>query len=324
LLYRGLRDRISDVPGEWTVKVCPNAGCGLTWLDPLPAEEDLLKLYADYIITHVDEDGEPTTWLQKVKERARKTYVARKYGYRATGPAFTDTLVCGLFYLLPHRLAEFDNSVAYLRRKEGGRVLDVGCGNGWLLLNLRQLNWDGEGLDFDELALVRAQAKGLNVHLGTMEGQGYPSDSFDAVTMGHVIEHVHRPLDWFQESLRILRPGGKLTVSTPNVSSWGHAVFKDSWSLLDPPRHLHLFTTAAMAKLARRAGFSKFRVMTTPRITRDMLLRSRQIRATGRRGTQNKPDLPFRLVDELLEFAEWLALKASSRHGEELVLIGEK
>jgi hypothetical protein len=51
ILYTGLRDRLFGAPGEWNLQQCPNPTCGLIWLDPMPTEADLQKIYATYYIS---------------------------------------------------------------------------------------------------------------------------------------------------------------------------------------------------------------------------------------------------------------------------------
>src|SRR6185503_20402485 len=48
VLYDSLKDRLFGAPGYWNIRICPNAACGLLWLDPMPVEEDLVKAYHSY------------------------------------------------------------------------------------------------------------------------------------------------------------------------------------------------------------------------------------------------------------------------------------
>ena len=112
-----------------------------------------------------------------------------------------------------------------------------------------------EGVDFDPAAVRNAKGKGLQVHLGKLETQEYPDNHFDAITMSHVIEHVHNPLQLLHECYRILKPGGRLVVATPNCESWGHKIFKRNWRGLEPPRHLYLFSMMSLNKAVDIAGF---------------------------------------------------------------------
>jgi ubiquinone/menaquinone biosynthesis C-methylase UbiE len=139
--------------------------------------------------------------------------------------------------------------------------LDVGCGSGDWLLSMRELGWEVMGVDFDENAVKVGRQRGLTVNCGALEQQNFPNDSFDAVSLNHVIEHVPHPVEALRECARILKPGGKLVVSTPNNSSLGHRIFKEHWRGLETPRHLHLFSFQSMQLAIGLAGFQNISVI---------------------------------------------------------------
>jgi ubiquinone/menaquinone biosynthesis C-methylase UbiE len=153
-----------------------------------------------------------------------------------------------------------------------GRLLDVGCGAGEWLLSMREMGWQVEGVDFDENAVRVARKKGLEVHRGSVEQQSYPDQSFDAVTMHHVIEHVPDPAGTLTECARLLKPGGKLVLFTPNGSSLSHGLFKQNWRGLEPPRHLHIFTPDSMHTLLHKVGFQQITIV--PQIARSVIYES--------------------------------------------------
>lgn len=137
----------------------------------------------------------------------------------------------------------------------GGALLDVGCGKGDLLVRLLHQGWTVEGLEVDAEAAANARMNhGLKVHLGALEKHRFPDDVFDAVTMNHVIEHVHDPITLIRECLRVLKPGGRLVLATPNIQCLGYKKFGRYWSHLDPPRHLYLFTKKNLKECVSKAG----------------------------------------------------------------------
>jgi len=140
--------------------------------------------------------------------------------------------------------------------------LDVGCGAGERLEQMRGLGWTVSGLDFDEKAVGVAKARGLDVSCGTIPGIWFPPETFDVVTMNHVIEHVPDPIELLKECYRILKPGGKVVLTTPNSSSWGHKFFREHWRGLEPPRHLHIFGPSSIEQILKRAGFDAVIVRT--------------------------------------------------------------
>jgi len=92
---------------------------------------------------------------------------------------------------------------------------------------------------------------------------GCPENSFDAVTMHHVIEHVFDPIATMREIYRILKPGGMVVAVTPNAESQGLRIYGSNWRGLEPPRHIQIFSPQALESTARKAGFESVRVYST-------------------------------------------------------------
>ncbi len=321
-LYEGLGDRLFGVPGLWHLKKCPGPGCGLVWLDPMPLEEDIGKAYKTYY-THQGKPVPPDTWLRRIYPHIQTAYLARRYGYgEKTG--LQNWLLGLLLYLHPGRRADTDFSVMYLPARSGGRLLEVGCGSGQMLRLMQDLGWEVEGVDFDPAAVDNARGRGLDVKLGTLEDQSYPDDHFDAVTMSHLVEHVHEPLQLFRESYRILKPGGRLVAVTPNNESLGHKIFGRDWRGLEPPRHLHVFNLASLRRLASRAGFQRFRASSTIRDANGMLIASRYLKKTDAYQMGSPKPLSVHAWARSLQFLEWALLKLKSGIGEEMALVAEK
>jgi SAM-dependent methyltransferase len=153
------------------------------------------------------------------------------------------------------RRADAAYMAAHLPVRAGMPLLDVGCGDGLLLQNLRALGWDVEGVEPDATAAEAARARGITVFNGSIEDARLPAQKFAAVTMSHVIEHLPDPARTLAEVRRVLRPGGQLVVMTPNASSILHRVFGRDWFPLDPPRHLLLHSPTSLNRLLDQAGF---------------------------------------------------------------------
>jgi SAM-dependent methyltransferase len=144
------------------------------------------------------------------------------------------------------------------------------------------LGWSVQGVEPDPAAADTARARGLSVATGTLEDAAFPAGRFDVVTLSHVIEHLRDPLGTLRECARVLAPGGRVIVVTPNAASDGARVFGSSWMAWDPPRHLVVFTPGSLERLMGAAGLSAIEVRTAARSARIHWRVSHQIRRRGR------------------------------------------
>lgn len=138
----------------------------------------------------------------------------------------------------------------------GARVLDLGCGRGLTLAALAARGFDAHGVERSAVAARGADARAQVRIAPTLAAAGYPSGHFDAVLIWHVLEHLREPGPTLAEVHRVLRPGARLVVAVPNFSSWQARWAGPAWFHLDPPRHLHHFSLAALRGLVRRCGFA--------------------------------------------------------------------
>ncbi len=139
--------------------------------------------------------------------------------------------------------------------KEKGLLLDVGAGIGAFTDAMREAGWEVTALEPDETARQRAKTKyGLELQppetLYTL-----PDARYDAISLWHVLEHVHDLHGYLQTFSRILKPGGKLIIAVPNYTSYDATVYQQYWAAYDVPRHLYHFSPAGMELLGQQKGF---------------------------------------------------------------------
>jgi 2-polyprenyl-3-methyl-5-hydroxy-6-metoxy-1,4-benzoquinol methylase len=192
--------------------------------------------------------------------KLRKIRRALANGYRnwKLGDHFSPATKWGvaIAILLPGIRQRLDHGLRDLPRSvRGATLLDIGFGGGDFLELAKNAGWKVSGIDPDLVAVDLAIKRGLNVRLGTVESVADMFESFDVITMNHVIEHIHDPFKTLQIVYKLLKPGGFLWLSTPNILSFGHKHYRSNWLGLDPPRHLVLFNWAALEKLLHKIGF---------------------------------------------------------------------
>lgn len=133
-----------------------------------------------------------------------------------------------------------------------GKALDIGCATGNFLAGLRKHQWEVCGIELDNQAAEYARTTyNLTIQTGLIEDLKLESNSFDLVTMWHVLEHVHSPSTTINEVTRITKPGGYFFFAIPNIDSWDTKLFKQYWAGWDLPRHLWFFDRANLKQVLK-------------------------------------------------------------------------
>jgi SAM-dependent methyltransferase len=140
-------------------------------------------------------------------------------------------------------------------------VIELGCGNGGLLMSVRDEGHDVVGVEPDPSARAVSETAGLRVYAGSAESlpqallTDHPPGSFDIVLMRHVLEHCLDPLKALQSARMLLKPDGKLLCETPNNDALGLRLAGPAWNWLDVPRHMNFFTESSLRAACEAAGF---------------------------------------------------------------------
>lgn len=253
-VYSDLTDRVFRcAPGKWDLFECGE--CKSSYIDPRPTQSTIGLAYASYY-THTKDlvaKKEKLNFFEWCKRSVANGYRNYKFGTRFR-PAFP-------FGFLVSRLAssytaKIDAEFRHIpKAEEGGRILDVGCGDGKFLANAKQAGWDVVGVEPDPKAVIAARKKNIIVHEGMLNATEFEPESFDGITVRHVIEHIHEPVEILRHCHRLLKPGGWIWLETPNIEGIGHQLYGRNWRDLDPPRHLVLFTRSSIIRALKESGF---------------------------------------------------------------------
>ncbi len=197
---------------EFSLTKCKN--CNLVFTNPIP--QNLSKYYEtpDYLSHNTGDSG----ILGGIYSTLRNINIRRKYNL----------------------VSKYNNQ---------GNVLDIGCGTGELLNFFNNKKWNTIGIEPNNSARKFAVNKhGITVFdeekLLTLS-----SDSFDVISMWHVLEHVPDLHNRISQVSKLLKKDGTIFIALPNLSSPDSVKYKEYWSALDVPRHLYHFNQETFEKL---------------------------------------------------------------------------
>ncbi len=141
-----------------------------------------------------------------------------------------------------------------------GDLLDIGAGTGAFVHYMSTAGWRVEGLEPDDGAIKRAAATyGIRLKPSS-ELFNINENSFDVITLWHVLEHVHGLHGYIQQIKKLCRTSGKIFIAVPNYTSFDAHYYDQSWAAYDVPRHLYHFSPQAMEKLLTLHGCSIQRI----------------------------------------------------------------
>ena len=210
-----------SVSGE-TFSIVRCKSCGFHFTNPVPAADKIGNYYkSDDYVSH----------SASAKGLINKIYLlVRKYTLR--------------------------QKVKLVKRvSKGADLLDIGAGTGHFLAAARDGGLRAQGLEPDEDARQFAK-QNLSLHLmDSADLHNLPDNSYDVVTMWHVLEHVYNLRDDVAKILDVLRENGVLIVAVPNKNSCDARYYKEFWAAYDLPIHLYHFTPADIRKLFDQFGW---------------------------------------------------------------------
>jgi 2-polyprenyl-3-methyl-5-hydroxy-6-metoxy-1,4-benzoquinol methylase len=159
------------------------------------------------------------------------------------------------FHLMKLGLNDIRFDRFYCDSGAGRNFLDIGCATGLLLNYVKNKGWNTKGVEIcRESAEYGIKRFGLDIFIGTIEEAHLPDKHFDVVHLSHLIEHVPDPKSLLFEVKRILKPGGHMVLTTPNVDGFQARVSGERWRSAIPD-HIYLFAKKTMRVLLERTQF---------------------------------------------------------------------
>jgi SAM-dependent methyltransferase len=168
----------------------------------------------------------------------------------------------------PHsRKISFFNSVYRVLRKinshrkvgiinrisQKGKILDIGCGTGEFLKTCKENGWEITGVEPIDIVNMEAKKK-LEIIVFKQLSEIEQDNTFDIITLWHVLEHIYDIHGTLESVKRLLKKGGKILIAIPNIDSYDSKLFKEFWAAFDVPRHLFHFNQDSFSRLTKEHG----------------------------------------------------------------------
>ena len=150
-------------------------------------------------------------------------------------------------------LDDLKQEIVFLNALKPGKILDIGCGLGYLLSGLND-SWQKFGVEISHFAAEYAKQWG-KIFVGELQDLNFPNNHYDVIVLHHVIEHVKDPIGLIIEIKRILKKGGIILLGTPDFDSGCARLFGNNYRLLNDPTHISLFSNDSMHRFLRDHGF---------------------------------------------------------------------
>ena len=234
--------------GSWTYWKCQS--CSTLFLDPRPTVHSIGKAYGSYY-THKPNGG----IFSKFRNLLRNEMWSHLLNCHIDPRLYLPKWVSPFFFPFKNKV-NLRFGLKELIEFPKGKLMDVGCGGGQMLLFANALGWESMGLEIDPAAVNNARAKGLNIIEGGHKLLEGLKSKFDLVVCSHVLEHVHDPINMLNAMNQALMPGGTLLLSLPNATSEIGQYFGKYWRGLEAPRHLSIPSNFILKSHIQNLGYT--------------------------------------------------------------------
>jgi len=300
--------------------------------DPRIINDDLWICYPGGYYTHIPpdksdleaiENGSPQRGFAWARDGVRRAIVASVQGVPQAG------LVgwLGRVFSSSRRLRErafFNHVPDVLIPTAPGRLraLDVGCGSGHIMMALKRVGWDVEGVEWDhESAEIAREVSGQHVCEGDFLHLDLQPNTYSLILLSHVFEHFDSPVLVLHRIRELLISGGRAVLFYPNPESLGARFFGSAWYPWEVPRHLVLPPARTLANAARSIGLFPLKVRTNCKHAAAYFAQSRKY-LSGRAVIETAPDISVR--DRCFAQLEGLLAHWPFHLGEEVMLVLQK
>lgn len=155
-------------------------------------------------------------------------------------------LVSFLYQIIKRRALQSKVSLISSLNRGEKNLLDIGAGTGDFLKEAKENNWNVFGVEPNKNARDLALKKGIELKENIDD---YKGQTFDVITLWHVLEHLPNLDEATQNIEKLLKPNGVLIIAVPNYNSFDAAYYKNHWAAFDAPRHLWHFSRNSMKKI---------------------------------------------------------------------------
>ena len=195
--------------------------CSLVFINPVPSTKELTNLYPEWFYAYQPYEKRLNNAIKK----------------------------------MIRRILLFKESTSDPKFDKPGRILDIGCGNGSFLNEMK--GWEKFGVEINAQAAKIGNDTGeMNIFAGDLIDAKYPSNFFDYIRSNHSFEHISNPNETLREIHRILKPDGKLLIGVPNINSLYARFFKKYWWFLGAPVHVFNYSDKTLKQMLKKHGFN--------------------------------------------------------------------
>lgn len=235
--------------------VCVCSECGHKFTNPRPTMETIKYFYPDSAGYYQPAKYiEPSGFKYKVYKKILNIF----YGYDLE--TNVNSILAILIYFLKKRQIEVSHIPIF---KAKGKLLEIGCSYGYYLKDKENLGWEVYGIELNEKAVQYAkdELNIKNIKCDFFENIEYEDNFFDAVNMNMVLEHVYDPCFVIKKINNIMKKGGELMISVPDIAGFEAKIYKQYFYSLHVPEHLHHFSPKTITKLLEKNGFKVERII---------------------------------------------------------------